>query len=427
MKKLLVLLCFSVAMLIFSGCTPVSENETSSFSSTEEETVSQTKVIVPANDSVISSTPLPSKENPSLVQGNENEISTDSEIRAVWLAIYEIAPSFSSTDEEKYKQQIEDVMENLKAVCTTDIFLQVRANCDSIYPSQYFKPNSAFQKDGRLRFDALKIIIDCAHESNIKVHAWINPYRISATDGVDEDDPIFRSVENDDIYTSGKKAYLKPVSDEARRLVLNGIREILSYDVDGIHIDDYFYPTSEKEIDESEYSSYINAGGTLSLSDWRRANVSSLVSSIYSLVKSSGTGRIFSISPAADIDKNRDTLYADVELWSSTAGYADMIIPQIYFGFENESQPYKKCLDRWVETVKCDSVRLVVGLSVYKSGQDDSYAGSGKDEWKENSDIIKREVEYLREKDCAGYALFSYHHMLSESCEKEMKNLSSLW
>lgn len=426
MKKLLIALCLISVLLIFSGCATVSESEATAppvFETTSE----KSRITLPASDSVIAASPLPSSETSSPVQENEKENQTASEFRAVWLAIYEIAPDFSNTTEEKYKEQIDAVMKNLLAFSTTDIFLQVRANCDSIYPSSYFKPNSAFEKNGRLYFDALKIITDCAHENGIKLHAWINPYRISATDGVDDSDPIFKFVDKSDIYTSGKKAYLKPVSDKARRLVLDGIREILSYDIDGIHIDDYFYPTDEKEIDKDEYSAYVSSGGTLSLSDWRKANVSSLVASIYSLVKSSGTNRIFSISPAGDIDKNKNTLYADVELWCSREGYTDMIIPQIYYGFENDAQPFEKCLDRWVEAVKCDSVRLVVGLSVYKSGQEDTYAGSGRDEWKNNSDIIKRQVEYLREKGCAGYSLFSYHHLLSENTQSEMKNLSSLW
>ncbi len=430
MKKLLSPVCLILVFVLLSSCTlgkntaetsnepPVSKY--SQTSSVPEETQTTKVPIVAANDNVIASMKDTTNVTHSPVQNSQKE----SEIHGVWLAIYEIAPKGKSTGETEYQKKVDAMMENLEKISTTDIFVQVRANCDSIYPSEYFKVYSPFEKDGKILFDALKIIINSAHEHKIKIHAWINPYRISSTDGVSENDPIFKSVEKSDVYENNKKAYLKPSSERARKLVLNGIRELLNYEIDGVHIDDYFYPTNSEDIDKSEYTAYKNAGGTLTLADWRRANVNSLVSSIYSLVKSAQGNKIFSISPGGDINKNYNTLYADVELWCSTAGYADMIIPQIYFGFENETQPYKKCLDRWVSIKKSSSVKLVIGLAIYKSNQTDEYAGSGKDEWKNSDDIIKREVEYLRQKNCNGFALFSYHHIFSNSdTKKEVENL----
>lgn len=423
MKKLLSPICLILILALLSGCafekdknattdSPYYPSESVSVS-VPETTSDTTRETVPANDNIIASMQGATEPTAPPIQiesGNNN-----SEIHGVWLTIYEIQPKSKSMSESEYKTQIDAMTEKLKKISATDIFVQVRANCDSIYPSEYFKVYTPFEKNGEIIFDALKIIISSAHERDIKVHAWLNPYRISATDGASDDDPIFKSVQKDDIYKEGKKAYLKPSSENARKLVLNGVRELFEYDIDGVHIDDYFYPTDSEDIDENEYESYQNSGGTLSLGDWRRANVNSLISSMYALTKSSGTNKIFSISPGGDIDKDRDSLYADVELWCSSPGYTDMIIPQIYFGFENETQPYKKCLDRWASIVKTDSVKLVIGLAIYKAGQEDEYAGSGKDEWKNNSDIIKREVEYLREKNCDGYALFSYRHIFSDS------------
>lgn len=434
MKKFSATVSVILAFMMLCACTAKKETNGNSSapyisqaSSSEETssvtTVSQAHTIVPANDSVIAPSPDITSYSQPPVQNTES-----AEFRGVWLAIYELSPKSKTSTENEYKEKIDLMMKNLNSIGTTDAFVQVRANCDSIYPSQYFKPYSSFEKDGKIIFDALKIIVASAHEHGIKVHAWINPYRISSTDGVSDTDPIYGFVEKSDIYTNGKKAHLKPCSEKAKKLVLDGIREILAYDVDGVHIDDYFYPDNDTKIDESEYSAYLSAGGSLSLPDWRRANVSSLVSSIYSLVKSTNTNKIFSISPAGDIDKNKDTLYADVELWCSTYGYTDMIIPQIYYGFENEKQPFKKCLDRWKNSVKSDSVKLVIGLAVYKAGETDEYAGKGENEWKNSSDIIKRQVEYLRKNDCDGYALFSYHHVFSdsESIKAEINNLKSV-
>lgn len=439
MKKFLsVFLLLAAVILPLSGCGEkfTSDNNLYAPSVSVSEPGSsvqaptESRPTVPANDSVIASRAVGTAAytSPSSAVSVTAPNEAEKEFRGMWIAIYELSPNNTSISEKEYKAKIDRMMENLTTVGVTDVFAQVRANCDSIYPSKYFKNYYAFEKNGRLIFDALKIIVSSAHEHNIKLHAWINPYRISAKDGVADNDPIFRSVKKSDVYISGKRAHLKPVSENAKKLVLNGIRELLTYDVDGIHIDDYFYPTTDEKIDKDEYKSYKSAGGALSLPDWRRANVSSLVSSIYSLVKASGGNRIFSISPGGDIDKNQNYLYADVKLWGSASGYADMIIPQIYFGFENERQPFKRCLDGWKKIVTCPDVKLAVGLAAYKADSHDEYAGSGENEWKQNSDIIKREVEYLREKKCVGFVLFSYHYVFVDNnlINTEMQNLKSV-
>lgn len=442
MKKSLSLISFLlVALLLFYGCGGQINNNysyTESLASTEltasPQSTEETKVIVPANDNIVAgdptfdvtetTTPVTSPTALSSVNLTQN----GKEFRGMWLASYELAPGRKNMTESEYREKLDKIMQDLLSLGITDVFAQVRANCDSIYPSEYFKPHSSFAKDGKLIFDSLKIITQSAHAYGLRIHAWINPYRIASENGVDDNDPIFSTVTENDIYRQGEKAYLKPISENARKLILNGVRELLSYDIDGVHIDDYFYPTSDKDIDSSEYSSYVNSGGSMTLADWRRANVSALVSSMYSLVKSSGANRIFSISPSGDIDKNQNYLYADVKLWCSTFGYTDLIIPQIYYGFENQHQPFKRCLDSWQSIVTCESVSLAVGLAPYKAGIQDDYAGSGKNEWVENSDIIKREVEYLRGKNCIGFALFSYHHIFVDNnlINIQVQNLKSV-
>ena len=85
-----------------------------------------------------------------------------------------------------------------------------------------------------------------------------------------------------------------------------------------------------------------------------------------------------------------------------------MIIPQIYFGFDNETLPFESCASQWAELCKSRKVLLCAGLAVYKAGKEDTFAGdSGKNEWKENSDILKRQVEYLRENGFDGFCLYS--------------------
>ena len=349
----------------------------------------------------------------------------DDEVIGIWLPIYEL--SGNSKTESQFKERAQAIIENCESISVTDIFLQVRANCDSIYPSALFPPSFYFSSNGKLRFDALEIFLSAAHKKNIRVHAWINPYRLCSDFFKENTTPEI--IRKEDIIKAGNGKYLDPASQRVNKLVLSGIREILeNYEVDGVHIDDYFYPSTDEKIDENEYKDYLKNGGTLSLGEFRRNNVSGLVSSIFSLVKTYGNSKIFSISPSADIDKNTNKLYADVKLWCSQDGYADWIIPQIYFGFENSSMPFEKCLESWKKLTKDSNVRLLTGLAVYKAGQEDQYAGGGKNEWLENDDIIAREIEHLRKNDISGFILFSYNYVFGNKnfTKYEVQNLKNV-
>ena len=97
---------------------------------------------------------------------------------------------------------------------------------------------------------------------------------------------------------------------------------------------------------------------------------------------------IFSISPSADIEKCKNVFFCDVEKWCREEGFVDLIIPQIYYGFENETMPFEEIVNEWLSVEKDENVKLYFGLAVYKCGATDENAGSGKNEWKENNDII---------------------------------------
>lgn len=346
----------------------------------------------------------------------QNEVeAAEEELVGIWIPIYEIAPE-KEMSEEAYAEKVEDMFSEIADFGITDVFVQVRANCDAIYFSEYFSPSEKYSENGELMFDALDIITEKAHKNKLKIHAWLNPYRISSSEEYDKDNLIFNLINEEDISVSDNFVYIKPSSVNGRRLVLNGVREILEkYDVDGIHIDDYFYPTTEESFDKEEYDNYVSQGGKLNLGDWRRENVNILVSSMYSLVKKCDERILFSISPCGDIDKNYNSLYADVTTWCSCEGFADTIIPQIYYGFENSSQPFEKCLSEWKNTLTNENIKLVIGLAAYKIGKEDAYAGTGKNEWIENDNVIKRQIECVRENKLDGFALFSYNYIFSNS------------
>lgn len=198
--------------------------------------------------------------------------------------------------------------------------------------------------------------------------------------------------------------YLNPAYDEVIDLICRGVDEIVrNYDVDGIHIDDYFYPTTSEDFDKAAFE----ASGASDLSEWRIANCNRFVHAMYESVKRVDSDILFGISPQGNIDADYSTLYADVRLWGSCVGSCDYLVPQLYYGFENETCPFAETLAEWENLVTCDSVSLIIGLAAYKLGAEDKWAGAaGKLEWVENPDIIQQQIELMKQSSADGYALY---------------------
>ncbi len=347
------------------------------------------------------------KQHNNETQPLTEQTADEPPVSAVWLSCYELSSMLNDGTEESFIGQVETVTEKCTANGINTVFLQVRPFCDAFYPSDIFKwSDYALDKNGNVPdYDPLEIFISAAHDAGIELHAWINPYRISYDENFVPDEFLA-----DFSVSCSQGVYLAPSRLESQKTVLDGVREILEkYDVDGIHIDDYFYPVKDKSFDSEEYGSYRESGGKLSLSDWRRSNVNSLVGAMYSLVHSIKPNAVFSISPAADIGKNKHTFYADVELWCRQSGYCDWMIPQIYFGFEHLLKPFEKVAAGWEKLKKADDVKLICGLASYKQNKKDESAGTGINEWIDNQDIISRQKDYvLKSEAWQGYSLFSY-------------------
>jgi uncharacterized lipoprotein YddW (UPF0748 family) len=288
-------------------------------------------------------------------------------------------------------------------------------------------------------YDPFLIATNEAEKYGLKIEAWINPYRVSYKDNFDDlselnpakqwytDNPL-----TDDLIITGSGIYYNPSSKRAQKIIIDGVREIVkNYNISAIHMDDYFYPTVDEGIDVDLYTNYRNEGGELSLDDWRRENVNTFISGLYSSVKSIKQDVKVVISPAGDIEKNYSMLYADVLKWCSQRGYADIIMPQLYYGFKNSSKPFLKMLNLWSEAVKSGNVKLCVGLAYYKSGKTDDNAGDGINEWCENGNICSEEIRYSRRKDnYCGFSVYSYSYLFaenkSENAEKEYLNMKNV-
>lgn len=358
-----------------------------------------------------------------------------SEMRGVWLSFTEIGELVKGKTEKEYREALESVFNNLKELKINTVFYQARAFCDALYKSELF-PVSEYIGGENSEYDPLKIITEVAKNYGICVHAWVNPFRVSYSNDTDKlktDSPALKLLKNDDtsVFVCDRGIFLNPSDENVKRLVADGIRELLeNYEIGGIHFDDYFYP--ECDFDDSKaFELYRKRGGRLTVEEWRRENVSVLISSIYMLTKKSGEDLIFSISPSGDIDKCMNVFYSDVKKWCSEEGYADYIIPQLYYGFKNEKLPFKETADDWNNLAKDSSVTFVCGLAPYKCGETDKNAGSGAEEWKENTKILSQQYEYITESlKWKGFALFSYSYCFGENIngnsKKEIKSLGDM-
>ena len=355
------------------------------------------------------------------------------EWRAVWVSYLEWAGmDFSS--EEAFRAGAAALMDNCLSIGLNTVIVQVRPFGDALYRSRLFPwSHVCTGEQGKdPGFDPLDVLITEAHSRGLSLEAWVNPYRLrsSAKMPAALAESSLANTHPEWVCAVGEGLYLNPALPEAADYVVQGVAELVqNYAVDGIHFDDYFYPTRDESIDRAEYEAYVSGGGDKGLNEWRRDSVSAFAAGLYSLVKSYGSDKIFSISPAGNIDGNENALFADVELWLSTPGYADYIIPQVYFGFENQSLPFEKTAKRWA-SVSDGRVGIIWGLAAYKCGTQDKNARSGSSEWAENSDIIARQLSFVRPLNAyCGFALFSYSYMfgkINENAKKEMQNLENM-
>jgi len=353
-------------------------------------------------------------------------------IKSIWITYYELRELIGDRDEEEFKTNIDKVFKELYETGFNSVTVQVRAFADAFYKSEYF-PVSKYcfgKQGGELKYDVLKIICECAKTNNLRIEAWINPYRVSSDNEIEKlsDNNIAKkwfkkNKTKSNVYVSEKGIYFNPASKYVTKLIVNGVKEIVkNYPVDSIHFDDYFYPDKSKKIDSSEYKKF---GKESSLSDFRRKCISDMIKNVNSAIKQQNKDIEFCISPASDVKNNYNNLYADVKSWASKEEYCDSICPQIYFGFKNIHQPFMFTVKKWIEFTNKD---LYVGLPLYKCGKKDKYASQNNDEaineFKTSQNIIARQINYLAKlDDIKGFYVFSYSSLSDEKCSKEVENM----
>lgn len=352
---------------------------------------------------------------------------SDEEMRGVWVSYMELSMENESSKTQKaFEDKFTEIAQKCRKSGFNTLIVQVRPFCDALYKSSYFPWSHILTgtQGENPQYDALQIMCDICKENNLKIHAWINPYRVSSNETpkkLSDNNPYIKNSEIGIKTDNG--IFLDPSNETAQQLISDGVKEIAeNYDVDGIQFDDYFYPTEDESFDKKQYEAYIEKYGkenSMSLDNWRMQNVNTLICKVYRTIKSVDSSVEFGISPQGNIGNN-DGLYADVKSWCTCKGFADYICPQIYFSLENPALTFEDCLNSWTSLDFDENVKLYVGLGGYKAGNGEY----DEETWLLSNSILADEYDILRNnKSVRGFMLYSYNSLEDDTAKKEINNL----
>lgn len=370
-----------------------------------------------------SSAPLPGSS--ADVQPAPAAKPSGEEYRAVWISYLEWqSADFSS--EDAFRAQMGSWFDQYAAMGLNTVLAQVRPFGDALYPSAIFPWSSVCTGTQGLDpgFDPLAVLVEEAHARGLRLEAWLNPYRLALNDTV----PGAFSADNlatvhpEWVKQAAGGQYLDPSRQDVRDCIAAGVQEILDdYAVDGIHLDDYFYPTTDEAFDAAEYAA---AGTNLSLEDWRRENVNALVRQLYQLVHTGGrtAGAVpLGISPQGNNDNNYAQQYSDAALWLSTPGYIDYAMPQVYWGYGYTTGSgstrfaFENITAEWLALPRAEGVALYFGLGAYRIGDGDGgNYDHAQDQWQTGRNLADM-VTTLRGAGADGFGLYRSDFLLRNS------------
>ena len=288
------------------------------------------------------------------------------EFRGAWIQC--VNGQFQGMPTQKMKQTLISQLDNLKGAGINAIIFQVRAEADALYRSSY-EPWSRFLtgvqgKAPQPMWDPLQFMVEECHKRGMELHAWINPYR-AQTKGTTALSPMHPYNRYPELFVRyAGQLYFDPGYPESRKYICKIVRDIVTrYDIDAIHMDDYFYPypnPGEEFPDDVSFAAY--GRGFTNRADWRRDNVNVLIKEIHETVRSCKPWVKFGVSPfgiyrnqkndpngsATRGLQNYDDLYADVLLWVNN-GWVDYNIPQIYWEIGHPAADYDTLIRWWAK------------------------------------------------------------------------------
>lgn len=398
--------------------------------------------------------------------GNKNvtTIHVMLEMRAVWISYLEFDEyrknNKNNINEASFIEYVNEIFDTCVDMNLNTVIVQVRPFGDALYPSDYFpwSHNISGTQGKNPGFDPLRILVEAAHDRDLEFHAWLNPYRVSSGNSLtalSNDNQAKKWAKSSstskkrNVLSEGGKLYYNPSKNDVQTLIVNGVKEIIeNYDVDGIHLDDYFYPNLGSKyatkFDAEEYKTYVNncsSKGTKAkdIVTWRRTNVNNLVKKLYTAIKDYDSSITFGISPQGNINNlySKMANYVDVKTWLSSSNYIDYICPQIYWSFEYTPNTYAfdTVLQSWIDIRTSPTVKIYTGLAAYKAGSSKTSSAvvnsSGKvidAGWIKSTDQIAQQIEYGRETgEVDGIALYRYDFLVSDKLQEEIENIKVLF
>ncbi|QDZ96987.1 glycoside hydrolase family 10 protein [Bacillus altitudinis] len=321
----------------------------------------------------------------------KGKLESTREMRAVWVAsVYNLDwPSKKGLPRDEQKQEFIQLLDDIKAMNMNTVIMQIKPTADAFYPSK-FGPWSEYLTGIQGKdpgYDPLEFMIEEAHKRGLEFHAWFNPYRITMNhtdlNRLSADHPA--RAHPDWTIAYGNQLYFNPGIPDAQDFIVDGIEEVVkNYDIDAVHMDDYFYPNKIAGVPFPDQETYETYGQKFThIEDWRRDNVNELVKQINDTIKKEKPYVKFGISPfgvwrnikddptgsntTAGMT-NYDDLYADTREWIQQH-HIDYITPQIYWSIGFQPAAYDVLTKWWSNEVKGQPVHLYIGQATYKINQ----------------------------------------------------------
>jgi uncharacterized lipoprotein YddW (UPF0748 family) len=296
------------------------------------------------------------------------------EFRGAWVASVSNIdwPSRAGLPVEQQKSELIAIFDKAVELNLNAIILQVRPAADALYPSK-LEPWSPYLtgemgKAPEPFYDPLEFAVKEAHRRGLQLHAWFNPYRVRMEGGRGKPSPDHSSQSRKKIVRKyGTMLWFDPGEPKAEEHFIAVLKDVVKrYDIDGVHIDDYFYPYQVNDEkgklvafpDDASYRRAVRRGEKLERDDWRRQNVNRLIERMYVEVKRAKPWVLVGVSPfgiwrpdhppgISGLDQY-SALYADARLWIQE-GWLDYMTPQLYWKIDSEKQSYPKLLAWWSE------------------------------------------------------------------------------
>ncbi|BBV51229.1 glycoside hydrolase family 10 protein [Citrobacter portucalensis] len=340
-------------------------------------------------------TPLPPVSKPQQSKEPVRGIWLATVSRLDWPPISSVNISSPAVRISLQQKALTDKLDNLKRLGINTVFFQVKPDGTALWKSKILPWSDTLtgtigQDPG---YDPLKFMLDEAHKRGMKVHAWLNPYRVSVNtkpstvtelnSTLSQTPSSVYVLHRDWIRTAGERFVLDPGIPDVRDWITSIVAEVFeNYPVDGVQFDDYFYTESPGSALNDSQTFRRYGQGFASKADWRRDNTQRLIAQVSRTIKKLKPEVEFGVSPAG-VWRNRshdpagsdtrgaaayDESYADTRRWVQL-GLLDYIAPQLYWPFARDAARYDVLAKWWADVVKSTNTRLYIGVALYKVGE----------------------------------------------------------